>query len=249
LTIPGIVAVNSWGGPTKQFEVEADPHKLEAYNITVPQLLTSLGNANINVGGREIRIRQQSVNIRLVGLMDDGGNDDSTTGYKLEDIENVVLTQTSGVPVLVEDVAKVQVGYPPRLGIWGPDSAQTTHTEPRGGWTDRLRLMLVSAVQVDKAIFFSAAITVAGFVPLFTMQGGRGPDFRPHGAHLRLCARWSAAGHRHRRRHARRPHPPAPRCARPENDLSGPRRRLPNRGTKNLKNPCRLVGSRNQRSL
>ena len=39
LTIPGIVQVNSWGGPTKQFEVEVDPHKLEAYNLTLTQLL------------------------------------------------------------------------------------------------------------------------------------------------------------------------------------------------------------------
>src|SRR5262245_50548570 len=41
LTIPGIVAINSWGGPTKQFEVDVDPYKMEAYNITVPQVLTA----------------------------------------------------------------------------------------------------------------------------------------------------------------------------------------------------------------
>ena len=68
-----------------------DPQKLEAYNITVPQILTALGNANINVGGREIRIGQQSINIRGVGLIDDGGDDDLTQGYKVDDIENVVL--------------------------------------------------------------------------------------------------------------------------------------------------------------
>src|ERR1700685_3626189 len=93
LTIPGIAAINSWGGPTKEFQVEVDPHKLEAYNVTVPQILTALGNANINVGGREIRIGQQSINIRGVGLMDDGGNDDLAQGYKVDDIENVVLNQ------------------------------------------------------------------------------------------------------------------------------------------------------------
>ena len=70
LTIPGIAAVNSWGGPTKEFQVEVDPHKLEAYSVTVPQILTALGNANINVGGREIRIGQQSINIR--GRRSDG---------------------------------------------------------------------------------------------------------------------------------------------------------------------------------
>src|SRR5246127_480522 len=40
LTIPGIAAVNSWGGPTKEFQVELDPHKLEAYNVTVPQIIS-----------------------------------------------------------------------------------------------------------------------------------------------------------------------------------------------------------------
>ncbi|MDE3056427.1 MAG: efflux RND transporter permease subunit [Bacteroidota bacterium] len=121
LTIPGIVQVNSWGGPTKQFEVDVDPHKLQAYNLSVPQVLTALNNANINVGGREIRIGQQSINIRGVGLMDDGGNDDLTQGYHTDDIENVVLTQSNGVPILVKDVAAVSVGYVPRLGIWGHD--------------------------------------------------------------------------------------------------------------------------------
>jgi cobalt-zinc-cadmium resistance protein CzcA len=83
LTIPGIAAVNSWGGPTKEFQVEVDPHKLEAYSVTVPQILNALGNANINVGGREIRIGQQSINIRGVGLIDDGGNDDLARATRL----------------------------------------------------------------------------------------------------------------------------------------------------------------------
>ena len=340
LAIPGIVAVNSWGGPTKEFEVQLDPRKLEAYRITVPQVLTALSNANMNVGGREIRIGQQSVNIRGVGLIDDGGADDLTKGYRVDDIENVVLTESNGVPILVRDVATVIVGNRPRLGVLGRDSSDdvvgsivvmnrdektadmipkvkaeiarlnsdgslppgvrllpyydrsslirvTTHTvlhnlilgcllvflvqwiflgdlrsailvgvnipfallfavillvwrgesanllsvgavdfgiivdsavilvenvfrvfqsppadiqrllrglsnEAPGGdpttddgsgqtspWTDRLRLLLISATQVDRAIFFSTLITVAGFVPLFTMQGVEGQIFGP----------------------------------------------------------------------
>jgi cobalt-zinc-cadmium resistance protein CzcA len=84
-------------------------------------MMTALGNANINVGGREINIGQQSVNIRGIGLIDDGGNDDLTKGYRVNDIQNVVLTQSDGVPVRVKDVAKVEVGYVPRLGIAGRD--------------------------------------------------------------------------------------------------------------------------------
>jgi len=340
LTIPGIVQINSWGGTTKEFEVEADPHRLETYNVTVPQVLTALGNANINVGGREISIGQQSINIRGVGLIDDGGGEDLTRGSNVEDIENVVLAQSEGVPVLVKDVAKVKVGYVPRLGIcgrdneddvaaaivvmsrteqtasmlpkvkdeiarlnhdgtlppgvevvpfydrgslvavtthtvlhnlifgcllvflvqwvflgdlrsaiivgvnipfalffavmllvlqgesanllsvgavdfgiivdsavilvenifrnlqrqpeekqgllgrladgfWGPDPTSGSQPSPGQGWTDRLRLILISGLQVDKAILFSALITVAGFVPLFTMNGVEGQIFGP----------------------------------------------------------------------
>jgi cobalt-zinc-cadmium resistance protein CzcA len=46
---------------------------MQAFGVTVPQLLTALGNSNINVGGREITVGQQSVNIRGVGLINDGG--------------------------------------------------------------------------------------------------------------------------------------------------------------------------------
>ena len=137
LTIPGIAAINSWGGPTKEFQVEVDPHKLEAYSVTVPQILTALGNANINVGGREIRIGQQSINIRGVGLIDDGGSDDLTEGYKVNDIENVVLSQENGVPVLIKDVGKVSVGYRPRLGILGRDHARRCRRGHRGAETNR----------------------------------------------------------------------------------------------------------------
>src|SRR5208337_5266875 len=85
----------------------------------MPQLVTALGNANVNVGGREIAIGQQSANIRGVGLIDDGGTYDLTQGYGVSDIENIVLSQTNGVPVLVKDVARCYVGYVPRLGIVG----------------------------------------------------------------------------------------------------------------------------------
>jgi heavy metal efflux system protein len=121
LTIPGVVQINAWGATTKQFNVDADLQKLEAYNITIPQLISALGNANINVGGREIVIGQQSVNIRGVGLVDDGGADDVTKGYKVQDIENIVLSQSNGLPIQVKHVASVSVGFVPRLGIAGRD--------------------------------------------------------------------------------------------------------------------------------
>src|SRR6516165_10359123 len=111
LTVPGVVQVVTWGVMTKTYDVEVDLHKLDAYGVTLPQVLTALGNANINVGGRTINVGQQSVNVRGIGLIG-----------TVTDIENVVLgTPSGGVPVLVKDVARASVGYLPRLGKAGRD--------------------------------------------------------------------------------------------------------------------------------
>ena len=121
LTVPGVVQVNTWGGTTKEYDVEVDLHKLDAYNVTLPQVITALGNANINVGGRTINYRP------AVGEYPRRRSDGqrrrrrSDARLQVEDIENVVLSQSNGVPVLVKDVAKVSVGYVPRLGKAGRD--------------------------------------------------------------------------------------------------------------------------------
>jgi cobalt-zinc-cadmium resistance protein CzcA len=340
LTVPGVVQVNTWGGTTKEYEVEVDLQKLDAYNVTIPQVIGAIGNANVNVGGRTINLGQQSVNVRGVGLIDSGGTTDLTQGYKVNDIENIVLTQVNGVPIQIKDVARVYVGYVPRLGKagrdneddvvaailvmnrtlhtndvvpriaaqvekinsdgslppgvkivpfydrtslvnvttrtvlhnlvfgcllvfviqwvflgdlrsaiivgvnipfalffsiiilvilgqdanllsvgavdfgiivdsavivvenvfrncqaspearqtlldhlaeerWGADPTKSTDAATAHTWTERLRIILISALEVDQAVFFSAAITVAAFVPLFTMQGVEGQIFSP----------------------------------------------------------------------
>jgi cobalt-zinc-cadmium resistance protein CzcA len=62
---------------------------------------------------------------------------------------------------------------------WGPDPTAARDAASPHTWTDRLRLILISALEVDKAVFFSATITVAAFIPLFTMQGVEGQIFNP----------------------------------------------------------------------
>jgi cobalt-zinc-cadmium resistance protein CzcA len=117
-TVPGVIQVVAWGGTTKTYDVEVNLHKLDAYNVTLPQLLSAIGNANINVGGRTINVGQQSVNVLGVGLID-----------KVEDIENIALSsQVGGIPVQVKDVAKVSVGYLPRLGKAGRDGEEDVVT-------------------------------------------------------------------------------------------------------------------------
>ncbi|MBV9978411.1 efflux RND transporter permease subunit, partial [Bradyrhizobium sp.] len=65
-------------------------------------------------------------------------------------------------------------------GYWGQDPTSPTGSRLGGHrWTERLRIIFASALQVDRAVFFTAAITVTAFVPLFTMQGVEGQIFGP----------------------------------------------------------------------
>ena len=65
-------------------------------------------------------------------------------------------------------------------GAVGSRSDATPAIPSQGpAWTDRLRLILISALQIDRAVFFSTAIIVAAFIPLFTMQGVEGQIFSP----------------------------------------------------------------------
>ncbi len=106
--VPGVIDVTGWGGKTKQYEVEIDLNKLVASKITLPQVIQTLSSSNINVGGNTVDIGPQSAVVRGVGLI-----------RSVEDLSNTMLTQSSGLPTLVGDVATVKVGSKPRLGIAG----------------------------------------------------------------------------------------------------------------------------------
>src|SRR4029453_6251418 len=109
--VPGVIDVIGWGGKTKTFELEVDFNKLIAYGLTLPQMMQTLNNSNINVGGNTVNIGTQSAVVRGVGLI-----------RSVEDLPNPMLTQGTGNPVLVSDGAPVPVGQKPRLGIAGNDA-------------------------------------------------------------------------------------------------------------------------------
>src|SRR6266850_5945410 len=88
--VPGVIDVIGWGGKTKTFELEVDFNKLIAYGLTLPQMLQTLNNSNINVGGNTLNIGSQSAVVRGVGLI-----------RSLDDLSNTMLTQSGGNPVLV----------------------------------------------------------------------------------------------------------------------------------------------------
>ena len=108
--IPGVIDVTGFGGKTKEYEIAVDLARLQGQGLTLVQLVTSLNNSSINVGGQTLNIGEQAAVVRGIGLIRDP-----------DDIRNTMLTQVNGTPVLVRDVAEVRVSNAPRLGIVGHD--------------------------------------------------------------------------------------------------------------------------------
>src|SRR5262245_37701347 len=108
--VPGVIDVTGWGGKTKTYELQVDFNKLVANGLTLPQVLQAVANANINVGGNTVNIGSQSAVVRGVGLI-----------RSIDDLNNTMVSQSGGNPVLVRDVAQVTIGEKPRLGIAGLD--------------------------------------------------------------------------------------------------------------------------------
>ena len=108
--VPGVIDVVSYGGETKQYQVDVDPFRLRGNGVTLPQLTTAIQNANVNVGGQRVSLGEQSYTVRGLGLIG-----------SLSDIRDTVVQNFKGVPVRVRDVAEVKEGAHPRLGIVGKD--------------------------------------------------------------------------------------------------------------------------------
>src|SRR2546426_6736584 len=81
--VPGVIDVTGWGGRTKNYELQVDFNKLIAYGLTLSQVLQTLNNSNINVGGNTVNIRPQSAVVRGVGLI-----------RSMDDLNSTMLTQT-----------------------------------------------------------------------------------------------------------------------------------------------------------
>jgi heavy metal efflux system protein len=108
--VPGIIDVATFGGTTRQYQAEVDPNRLLAYGVTMTQVVNAIQNSNANAGGNYLTLGSQSVNVRGIGLL-----------HSIADMDNVVVAERNGVPVLLKDVADVKEGHQPRLGKVGRD--------------------------------------------------------------------------------------------------------------------------------
>ncbi|MGC1383331.1 MAG: efflux RND transporter permease subunit, partial [Candidatus Acidiferrales bacterium] len=106
--VPDVVDVASFGGPTREYQVRADPNKLIAYGLTLQLIEQQLTLNNVNAGGGFIESGLQQINLREVGLVKD-----------VSDIQKIVITAKSGTPVRIGDIAVVAEGPKVRLGQTG----------------------------------------------------------------------------------------------------------------------------------
>jgi cobalt-zinc-cadmium resistance protein CzcA len=104
-SVPNIVDVASFGGPTREYQVRVDPSKLIAYGLSLAQIEQQLTNNNANAGGSFIQEGLQQINVRSVGLVD-----------RSQDIAETVLLTKNGTPLRVKDIAVVSQGPKVRLG-------------------------------------------------------------------------------------------------------------------------------------
>ena len=104
-SVPDVVDVSSFGGPTREYQVRLDPNKLIAYGLSLAQIEQQLTNNNANAGGSFIQEGLQQINIREVGLVD-----------RSQDIAETVIVTKNGTPLRVKDIAVVSQGPKIRLG-------------------------------------------------------------------------------------------------------------------------------------
>jgi len=107
VSVEGVAEIASIGGFVKQYQVDIDPHKLRAYNVTIGELANAIQRNNNEVGGKLLEISSAEYFVRGQGYI-----------TSVEDVENVFVKQgPNGIPILVRNVATVQLGGDIRRGL------------------------------------------------------------------------------------------------------------------------------------
>jgi cobalt-zinc-cadmium resistance protein CzcA len=107
-SVPGVADDSGFGGTVMQYQVLLDPARLYSYHLPVVQIVSALTANNSNTGGGFYSQGGQFYYVRGIGLL-----------KSTEDIGEVVVGSANGVPIRVKDIARVEIGHAPRLGIFG----------------------------------------------------------------------------------------------------------------------------------
>jgi Cu(I)/Ag(I) efflux system membrane protein CusA/SilA len=103
---PGVAEVASVGGFTQQYQVVADPQRLRAYGLSLKEVRDAIGDSNMDTGGRTVELTETEYIVRGRGYL-----------RGVDDLRQIVLKVRNGTPVLLQDVARVELGPDERRGI------------------------------------------------------------------------------------------------------------------------------------
>src|ERR1700722_11376864 len=110
--VPGVADVVSFGGMVKTYEIQVNPMILNNLGITPLDVFSAVSKSNINIGGDIIKKNSQAYVVRGIGLLND-----------INEIKNIIVEDNNGIPVLVRNVADVEISNLPRLGEVGRTDA------------------------------------------------------------------------------------------------------------------------------
>jgi len=113
LSVPGVADISSFGGETKTYEASINPQKLVSLNINPNQVLNALQRANLNVGADVMVNNGQAFVVRGMGLL-----------KNIKEMENVLVDNQNGVPILMKDIATIHESNLTRLGIVAKDTIE-----------------------------------------------------------------------------------------------------------------------------
>ncbi|MFH6944893.1 CusA/CzcA family heavy metal efflux RND transporter [Flavobacterium sp. FlaQc-50] len=108
--VKGVAEVSTWGGSVKQYEISVDPNRLNSAGVTITEIFDALEKNNQNTGGAYIEKDEFAYFIRGVGM---------ASGIK--DIGNIVVKNRNATPILIRDIATVQLGNAIRFGATTKD--------------------------------------------------------------------------------------------------------------------------------
>jgi len=119
-SVPGVADIVSFGGKVKTYEIQVNPLVLNNLGITPLDVYNAVSKSNINIGGDVIKKNSQAYVVRGIGLLND-----------INEIRNIIVENNNGIPVLVKDVADVQISNLPRLGEVGRTDGIDSAGQPR----------------------------------------------------------------------------------------------------------------------
>ena len=126
--VTGIADVSNYGGITTQYQIELDPNKMDEYDISLGDTTEKIEKNNMNAGGSMLTHGDLSYVIRGIGLIRD-----------LKDLGRIVIKNTNGVPIYLDDVGQLKYGNLERKGVLGFTDATHDYSDGVEGIVQMLR--------------------------------------------------------------------------------------------------------------